>query len=151
MCICFVLNCCLCTFLGAVFFGLHVVPKKSPKMTTKMTAAQPSMGGMWVASGCHFVLCVFRRVKDHHNLLHFSPRLKTTCVRQVVLDKWFPLKQADGMQNNPRSHARVRGVLRYKLTRTGRRCVRGGARSLTARQPIVSKRRQLHWLGSVVT
>ena len=24
-------------------------------------------------------------------LLHYSPLLKKTCVRQVVLDKWFPL------------------------------------------------------------
>ena len=38
-----------------------------------------------------FVVCVFRDVKDHHNLPHYSPRSKNTCVRQVVLDKWFPL------------------------------------------------------------
>ena len=29
----------------------------------------------------------FCRVKGHHNLLHHSPRLKKTSVRQVVLDK----------------------------------------------------------------
>ena len=34
-----------------------------------------------------FVLCVFRRVHDQHNLLYHSPLLKETCVRQVVLDK----------------------------------------------------------------
>ena len=39
-----------------------------------------------------FVLCMFRRVKDHHSSLHSSPRLKKACARQVVLDKWFPLK-----------------------------------------------------------
>ena len=33
------------------------------------------------------LVCVFRRVKDHRNLLHYSPLLKNTCVRQVVLDK----------------------------------------------------------------
>ena len=38
-----------------------------------------------------FVLCVFRRVKDHHNLLHHSPLVKETSVGQVALDKWFPL------------------------------------------------------------
>ena len=32
-------------------------------------------------------VCVFRRVKDHRNLLHYSPPLKKTCFRQVVLDK----------------------------------------------------------------
>ena len=41
------------------------------------------------------VLCVFLSVKDHHELLHSSPRLKNTCVRQVVSDKWFPVKIAD--------------------------------------------------------
>ena len=37
-----------------------------------------------------FVLCVFRRAKDHHNSPHDSPLLKKTCIRQAVLDKWFP-------------------------------------------------------------
>ena len=41
-----------------------------------------------------FVLCVVFRVKDHHHLLHYSPRLKKTCVRQVALDRWLPLKAA---------------------------------------------------------
>ena len=27
-------------------------------------------------------------------LLHYSPRLKNACARQVVLDKWFPLTHA---------------------------------------------------------
>ena len=41
-----------------------------------------------------FVLCVSRRVKDHHNLLHtYSPLLKKICKRQAVLGKWYPLKQ----------------------------------------------------------
>ena len=35
-----------------------------------------------------FVLCVLRRVKDHHKLQHDAPLLEKTCVRQVVLDKW---------------------------------------------------------------
>ena len=30
---------------------------------------------------------LFRRVKDHHKLLNYSPRLKKPCLRQVVLDK----------------------------------------------------------------
>ena len=29
---------------------------------------------------------------DRHILLHYLPLLKKSCVRQVVLDKWFPLK-----------------------------------------------------------
>ena len=37
------------------------------------------------------ICCAFRSVQDHHNSLHDSPRLKTTCVRHVVLDKSFPL------------------------------------------------------------
>ena len=35
--------------------------------------------------------CVFRRVKDHHKFAIISVCLKKTCVRQVVLDKRFPL------------------------------------------------------------
>ena len=38
-----------------------------------------------------FSLCIVYSVRDHHNLLHDSPRLKKTCTRQVVLDKCFPL------------------------------------------------------------
>ena len=34
---------------------------------------------------------VVYNVKDHHELLHHSPRLKNTCLRQAVLDKWSPL------------------------------------------------------------
>ena len=38
-----------------------------------------------------FVLFVLCRVKDHHMLLHCSPLLKKTCIRQVVLDERLPL------------------------------------------------------------
>ena len=31
------------------------------------------------------------RERDLHNVLPYSPLLKKACVRQVVLDKWFPL------------------------------------------------------------
>ena len=45
-----------------------------------------------------FISCVLRRVKDHHNLQKYSPLLKKTCVRQVVLDKsgslWSPRPRA---------------------------------------------------------
>ena len=34
----------------------------------------------------------YSRVNDRHNLPIDSSLLKKTCVRQVVLDKWFPLK-----------------------------------------------------------
>ena len=38
------------------------------------------------------LLCAYlRRVEDHDTLLHYFSRLKKTCVRQVVLDKSFPL------------------------------------------------------------
>ena len=49
-----------------------------------------------LSNAASFVLCVFRRVKDHHNLLHSSPLWEKTCVRQVVLDKWFPLTAQAG-------------------------------------------------------
>ena len=40
------------------------------------------------------VLCAVYSVKDHHILQIGSPLLRTTCVRQVVLDKWLPLQVA---------------------------------------------------------
>ena len=54
----------------------------------------------YLSNTASFVLCVFRRVKDHRHLLHYSPRLKKACVRQVVLDKLLPL-----------SHIRREGVM----------------------------------------
>ena len=45
----------------------------------------------YLSNRASFGLCVFCRVKDHHNLLHYSPLLKKASVRQVVLDKLFPL------------------------------------------------------------
>ena len=51
---------------------------------------------------CH----VFRRVKDHHKLQTYSPLLKKSCVSQVVLDKWFPVKHTEERQR-ARAPARV--------------------------------------------
>ena len=48
----------------------------------------------YLCNTASFGLCAVCRFKDHHMLLHYSPRLKNTCVRQVVLDKWFPLGYA---------------------------------------------------------
>ena len=39
------------------------------------------------------VFCTAYSVKDHHKLPNYSPLLRKTCVRQEVLDKWFPLVQ----------------------------------------------------------
>ena len=56
-----------------------------------------SSGGVYLSdatsrlNAASFVLCAFRRVKDHHTLPNDSPRPKKTCIRQAVLDKWFPL------------------------------------------------------------
>ena len=38
------------------------------------------------------VLCDLHRLRDHHNVQHYSQNLKISRVRQVVLDKWFPLR-----------------------------------------------------------
>ena len=45
----------------------------------------------YLSNTTSFVLCAAYNVKEHPNLLHYSPRLKKTCARQVVLDKWLPL------------------------------------------------------------
>ena len=42
----------------------------------------------------HLFCVFFRSVKDQLNLPHYLSLLKNTCVIQVVLDKWFPLTQA---------------------------------------------------------
>ena len=62
------------------------------------------VGDLWPLFGWHywskatclismasFVLCVVRHVKDHHDVIHYSIILKKSCVRRVVLQKWFPL------------------------------------------------------------
>ena len=64
----------------------------------------PRVGGCRKVRECWVALLVLRylstsvsfvravcRVRDRHNLLCSSPLLKKTGVRQVVLDKWFPL------------------------------------------------------------
>ena len=48
------------------------------------------------------ISCIVYTVKDHHNLLHSSPLLKKTYIRQVVLDKLFPL-----MAGRPPSSSRI--------------------------------------------
>ena len=45
----------------------------------------------YLSNTASFVLCAVYSVKDHHNLPNYSPLLTKTCIRQVVLDKWFPL------------------------------------------------------------
>ena len=39
--------------------------------------------------------CAVYSVKDHRTLRIYSALLKETCVRQVVLDKWFPLNSSN--------------------------------------------------------
>ena len=62
------------------------------------------------------------RVKDHYNLLHYSPLLKTACVRQVVLDKWFPMiLRGAGTTRGPRPPAPLRRGVLVTLCRSSRR------------------------------
>ena len=48
-------------------------------------------------STASFVACAAYSVKDHRTLPKYSLLVKKTCVRRVVLDMWFPLKQARRM------------------------------------------------------
>ena len=50
----------------------------------------------YLANMASFDLWAVYSVKDHHNLPTYSPLLNNTCVRHVVLDKWFSLN--DGTQ-----------------------------------------------------
>ena len=45
----------------------------------------------YVSNTASFVPCAVYSVKDCHNLQNYSSTLMNTCVRQVVLNKWFPL------------------------------------------------------------
>ena len=66
-----------------------------------------------------FVLFALRSVKDHHHsLLHYSPLLKNTCVRQVVLDKRFPPElcppnSASPSSRRARKRSSTRGSSRF--------------------------------------
>ena len=48
------------------------------------------MSNVTLCNTASSALCAFRSVKAPHTLLHYSPLLKKTCVRQVVSDKWLP-------------------------------------------------------------
>ena len=69
--------------------ALYRKPKRAPAYAYRACCLEST----WVAlpvsrylSNAEFVLCLFRRVKDHYNSLHNLPLLKNTCVRQVVLE-----------------------------------------------------------------
>ena len=70
--------------------------KKHGQLCGKASAGKATLGWHCLSQATCLIrprlFCVFRRVKDHHNSLHYSPRLKKTCVRQVVLDKRLSLR-----------------------------------------------------------
>ena len=69
-------------------------------------------------------------------MLHSSPHLKKTCVRQVVLDKWFPLKSSERRPKaQGRAHARASdhpgrgfGGLAWRHATAARKAFHGRAR-----------------------
>ena len=54
-----------------------------------VTACLALLVSRCLSNTASFVSSAFRRVRDHHGLLHYSPRLKKTSVRQVVLGKFL--------------------------------------------------------------
>ena len=50
----------------------------------------------YLSNAASVVLRIVYSVKDQHNLLHSSPLLKKSCVRQVVPDEWLPLSTTAG-------------------------------------------------------
>ena len=68
---------------------------------------------LWVAllvcrclsNAASFVLCVFRLVEDHQHLLHSSPLMKKTCVRQVLSVR--QVAPPDASSRPPRSWGRT--------------------------------------------
>ena len=49
------------------------------------------IGQRYLSNAAFFILRMLHLVKDRHGLLHDSPLLKKTSLRQVALDKWSPL------------------------------------------------------------
>ena len=74
-----------CCFLSGALFGWHYL----------------SNATCLICHTASCVLCAVYSVKDHHDLLDCSPLLKNTCVRQVVLDKWFPLNSETLLKGLP--------------------------------------------------
>ena len=85
-------------------YYFNSIPPTSHSWRDRALAPAPSAGRLslggttcltrYFSNTASFVSCEFRRVKDHHSLLHDSSLLKNTCVRRVVLGKWFPLLSA---------------------------------------------------------
>ena len=74
--------------------------------------APNQLGRQYLSNAACFVFCVFHRVKDHHHLQICLPLLKNTCDRQVVLDKWLPLKSGRGpprVNPSPLGSSRMHG------------------------------------------
>jgi len=49
------------------------------------------------------------RVKDPRKSLHCTPRLKTTCARRVVLDKWLPSSEGGSPENQAPRRGKIWG------------------------------------------
>ena len=83
--------------------------------------------------------CICFCVKDHNNVLHYSPLLKKTCVRQVVLDKWLPLNLAACHFTVGQPHARTDSVAETQnesgVRKHARVSVSRQARNPTVRHP----------------
>ena len=79
-----------------------------------------------------FVVCVAYSVKDHKDLLHYLQLLKKTCVRQVVLDRWFPLESG----SNKRGREVESGGEMGQKERTGQRTAREAGGSIFVRRSL---------------
>ena len=67
-----------------IYIYIYITPGKVSRPTKNI---EPPENDLCV------VLGVVVSVKEHHDLQFGSPLLKKTCVRHVVLHKWFPLNQ----------------------------------------------------------
>ena len=83
---------------SSIAFDLHAQIRSFLSFLEKSQANNKTMSGLGgttcqrcLPNAASFVLCVRGHVKDHHNSLQSWPRLKKTCVRHLVLDKWLPL------------------------------------------------------------
>ena len=80
----------------------------------RVQVLRPLGGSTCLMHTASFVLRAVYSVKDHLNLTKYSPLLKKTCVRQVVSDKWFPLRYT-GTPNSNRPMSGIHGTCATRL------------------------------------
>ena len=85
-----------------VYIYIYIMYLTIPDQTACRT-----IGWRYLSNADSFVFYGITCLVGYLSLLHDSPLLKSTCVRQVVLDKWFPLTPGPFSPKPRRSRTRM--------------------------------------------